>query len=117
MSLAAAKATWPRTQFNGRSTSMPLAWIRNLIRSLTQRPSRTSRRFRKSMQSVAFKAFHPRLEALEHRVVPTFIQTALLAPPNIAAVGDFNGDGHTDIVTVLNTSPGFPSSIGVALGN
>lgn len=49
--------------------------------------------------------------------MPTFVQSAFAAPPNIAAVADFNGDGRADIVTIANTSPGFPASISVSLGN
>ncbi len=89
---------------------MRFSWIRSLF----QRPSPTSRRPGPAKRPGGVR---PTLEVLECRTVPTFIQSALAAPPNIAAVADFNGDGRLDVVTVLNTSPGFASSISVLLGN
>jgi hypothetical protein len=87
---------------------MPFSWMRSLIRTLTPRQFRLISDYRNSVKRKSLRTFRPTLEALELRIVPTFLQAALLAPPNITAVGDFNGDGLTDIVTVTATTPSRP---------
>jgi hypothetical protein len=59
----------------------------------------------------------PRLEILEARVVPTFIEAPSFAAglaPAAVEVGDFNGDGTPDVVVANNTSNG---TVSVLLGN
>src|SRR5262249_6861536 len=60
--------------------------------------------------------FRPRLVVLEDRTVPSFFTSPTFAVGTSSdgqAVGDFNGDGHADLVVVNQTS----NTLSVLLGN
>jgi len=62
--------------------------------------------------------FHPRLEALEDRCLPSFVAPVTYpAGEGIRAIatGDFNGDGKKDIATTTIDSEGGPSYVNVML--
>ncbi len=76
---------------------MLFAWCRKLFRRPVTRPVRRSRS----------RGYQPIFDALEDRLVPSFMPPVSLAAGysvSSAAVGDFNGDGKMDIVTVGNLS-------------
>ena len=59
--------------------------------------------------------YHPQLEILEARAVPSFVSaknTALAASPRYLAVGDFNHDGKLDIVAANQGSTGLVDDAG-----
>ena len=93
---------------------MVISWIRNLIR----RPSRGGpARCARSASRKGRNRSARRSNAWKARVVPAFlapVSYAAGAAPTAIAVGDFNGDGQPDIVTVNSTSVG---TVSVLLGN
>src|SRR5262245_51889936 len=81
---AAARLTAGGRLPTPRRNPMPLSWLR-------RRPTRPSRPAR----------FTPRVEGLDDRCLLTFVPgTSLITDhfPADAATGDFNGDGHRDLV-------------------
>jgi hypothetical protein len=80
--------------------------LRYWLRTLFERRPQVSRRAARRLQ----------LETLEDRVVPAFLSPVAYAtgPATVAvAVGDFNGDGHQDVISLSNTSTG---AVNVLLG-
>ncbi|HYT89649.1 MAG TPA: VCBS repeat-containing protein [Gemmataceae bacterium] len=76
------------------------AWIRKIFDHSTQRTHRRPVRPRR-------QTFRPAFEGLESRTVPAFlapVSTAASVTANSLALGDFNGDGLADIVSVGNIS-------------
>ena len=92
---------------------MFISWIRQLF----QRPTKTIWRHGPSAKPARKWSVQLGVEALEDRCVPAFLAPVSFAAgvvPTAIATGDFNADGHQDIVTVNSTSIG---TVSVLLGN
>ena len=73
------------------------SWLRHLRSALA--PGESHRGRRASHRAVTHR---PSLEVLEDRIVPAFlapVDYAVGANPIDVKAGDFNGDGHLDLVT------------------
>ena len=92
---------------------MLTSWIRGLFRKST----RAARRSHSSAKAIGSIRFRPRFDSLEAREVPAFLTPVSYstgANPAGIAVGDFNGDGRSDMAVVSNTLAG---SVGVLMSN
>jgi hypothetical protein len=83
---------------------MAISWFKRLVRK-TQKTRRPR-----------LRGFSPRIESLEDRTVPSFFTSPSFTVGSVPAgeaVGDFNGDGKTDLVVVNQ----FANTMSVLLGN
>ena len=87
------------------------SWLRHLRSALA--PGESHRGRRASHRAATHR---PRLEVLEDRSVPAFlapVDYAVGASPTDVKAGDFNSDGHLDLVTANIVS----NAVSVLLGN
>jgi hypothetical protein len=76
------------------------AWICGLF----TRPTRTIYRRRGCGQRAAATRFPPGIEILEDRAVPAFLAPSSVTPSFFPqAAGDFNGDGRSDLVSIVGS--------------
>ncbi len=89
-------------------------FFQSLFRTPSNRSSKALRIRTEAVKSKLARAMLPEFQALESRTLFSFVAAVgypVGAAANGVAVGDFNGDGHADVVTVNSASGGGTANV------